>query len=285
MRHATWLRLEASPLWHGIYRSYRRLPGWLRTPMRYLLTPRWQIAAWLVRAATRDRVVQGPFCGMRMVLSPLSARHTLGYLLGTQELELRDVLDRVIKRNYGTILNIGAADGYYAIGLALRSAESRIEAFEMLPELHPLITLSAEANGVAARVRISGKCAPYDLQERLCAASPSQLVLMDVEGMEVELLDPVAVPALQHADILVETHDPFVPGCTETLIERFRQTHDIESYTSRPRILSDFPRNFLPPLPSWFPRLAVDLMDERRPGTQCWLFLTAKTATERYTSK
>ena len=55
-------------------------------------------------------------------------------------------------------------------------------------------------------------------------------------------------------------------------------THNVECYTAQPRILADFPPNFLRVLPAWFPRLTVDLMDERRTGVQRWLFLSAKHA-------
>ena len=99
---------------------------------------------------------------------------------------------------------------------------------------------------------------------------------MDIEGGEVDLLDPQSVPQLQHADILVETHDAFVAQATDTLIDRFWRTHQVECYTAQARTLCDFPTDFLPTFRRWFPRLAVDLMDERRPGVQRWLFLTAK---------
>jgi hypothetical protein len=100
---------------------------------------------------------------------------------------------------------------------------------------------------------------------------------MDIEGAEVELLDPEATPALAKADILVETHDAFVADATTTLMGRFRETHDIACYTARPRSLSDFPPDFLPRLRRRFPDLAVELMNERRTGLQRWLMLTAKS--------
>jgi hypothetical protein len=267
MRHATWLRLEASPFWHELYRQWRRLPDGVRAPLRVLLIPHWHIAAFMVRAAARNRVVAGPFRGMKVRLSGLSSRHLLGYILGSQELELRDLINRIINRGYGTILNIGAADGYYAVGLALRSPSTQVEAFEALPELHPLIEKSARRNRVADRIALRSKC----------AGAPA-LVLMDVEGAEMHLLDPQSAPELRHSDILVETHDAFMPHVTDTLIERFIETHHIECYTAQPRILADFPADFLPRFRQWFPGLAVDLMNERRTGIQRWLFLTAKDA-------
>jgi hypothetical protein len=276
MRHATWLKIESSPFWHGAYRRYRRLPDSVRRPLRALLTPRWQLAAFLVRHAARQRAVAGPFRGMRLELSPLSSRHLLGYILGSQELELRAAIDAIVERGYRTILNVGAADGYYAVGLALRAPHARVEAFEALPELHPVIARTALANDVADRVAIRGACTADLLRTRLDDAEGPALVLMDIEGGEVELLDPAAVPELASADILVETHDAFVADATATLVRRFHDTHRITRYTARPRVLNDFPPDFLPRLRRWFPSLAVELMNERRTGRQRWLLLTAK---------
>lgn len=276
MRHATWLRIESSPFWHSAYRRYRLLPDRVRRPLRAAVMPRWQFAAFLVRFAAGYRAVGGPFRGMRVELSPLSSRHLLGYILGSQELELHDAISQIIARGYRTILNIGAADGYYAVGLAVRSPQARIEAFEALPEFHPLIAQTAATNGVAGRISVSGTCTAALLGARLEAAEAPTLILMDIEGGEVELLDPLAIPQLARADILVETHDAFVANATETLISRFSATHEITCYAARPRVLSDFPADFLPRLKRWFPRLAVELMNERRTGLQRWLLLTAK---------
>lgn len=278
MRYATWVRLEASPFWYDLYKRYRRLPDGVRGPLRLLLAPHWHLAVFLVRLAARDRVLAGPFRGMRLVLSPLSKRHLLGYILGSQECELHEVIGRIIDRGYRSIVNVGAADGYYAVGLASRLPPARVEAFEQLPEFHALIRRSARENGVAGRIALYGRCDADGLRRCLRQAGPRPLVLMDIEGGEQDLLDPQVVPELQGADILVETHDAFVPQVTDTLIERFWQTHDVECYTAQPRILADFPPDFLPLLRRRLPRLAVDLMDERRTGIQRWLFLTAKGA-------
>ena len=277
MRHATWLKIEASPFWSSVYRRYRTLPESLRRPLRAVTMPRWQVATSVVRHAARHRAVAGPFRGMRIELSPLSSRHLLGYILGTQELELHEAIDEIVAHDYQTILNIGAADGYYAVGLAMRLPQARVAAFEALPEFHPLIARTAAANGIVDRITIAGTCDAALLRSRLQAAEAPALIVMDIEGGEVDLLDPVTVPQLSHADILVETHDAFVPTATETLISRFRETHELVCYVARPRVVDDFPEHFLPGLRRWLPDLAVELMNERRTGLQRWLLLTAKT--------
>lgn len=276
MEHATWLKIEASPFLRELYRRYRLLPEEARRPLRIFSAPHWHLAALLVRRSSRYRVVAGPFRGMRIELSPLSGRHLLGYLLGSQELELRGAIEQVVTGGYRTILNVGAADGYYTVGLAMRLPQANVEAFEGLDEFHPVIARAARLNHVENRVALHGLCTVENLNARLDAALRPTLVVMDIEGGEAKLLDASAVPRLAQTDILVETHDAFVAGVTETLIERFQATHEITCYTARPRDVGDFPSGFLSWFRRLFPYLAVELMNERRTGLQRWLLLTAK---------
>jgi hypothetical protein len=276
MRHATWIALEASPVWRKMYGAYRKLPAAARSPIRWVTMPRWHAATTLIQVASGKKVVAGPFRGMRLELSPVSRRLLVSYILGSTELELREVIERILQKKYATILNVGAADGYYAIGMAYRSPRSRVVAFEALAALHRVIERAALLNGVADRIRISGRCDLSDLRRELQTAHQPTLVLMDIEGGESQLLDPSRCPELGNADILVETHDSFVPGCTDRLISRFGPTHQIERFVARQRVVSDYPRSFMGFLPRFFPRMTVDLMDERRAGVQQWLYLTPK---------
>jgi hypothetical protein len=277
MRHSTWLTLQSSPLWQAAYSAYRRLPNSLRGLLRWFIVPRWELAIAVVMRAAHERVVAGPFKGMNIPLSDVSKRLLPSYVLGSTELELRDLIERLIAGKYGTIVNVGAADGYYAVGFARRSPNSRIIAFEALPELHPIIERTAALNGVGNQIRILGLCDCANLSMELARAPAPVLIVVDIEGFETHLLELGKVPELRFADILIETHDGFVPNCTETIAARFEQTHRIERFVARPRTIADFPANFLPSLPKHFPQLAVDLMDERRMGLQQWLFCKANS--------
>jgi hypothetical protein len=280
MRHATWLSLQSSYVWQSLYSNYRRLPKSLRATVRWITIPRWELATTVVRKAARESVVAGPFEGTKLLLSDVSKRLLPSYVLGSAELELRSVIERLIARKYATIINIGAADGYYAVGFARRSPESKIVAFEALSDLHPLIRATALLNSVADRIKIVGHCDCESLRAELAQATPPVLLFADVEGFETQLLDLGSAPQLRSTDIFLETHDAFVPNCTETMIARFQETHRIERFNARPRNVADFPPNFLPMLPKLFPRLAIDLMDERRMGIQQWLFCAANSGTQ-----
>src|SRR6266852_7856164 len=126
MRHSTWLTLQSSPLWQVAYRTYRKLPSNVRGFLRWFVVPRWELAIAVVLKAAQERVVAGPFKGMNIPLSDVSKRLLPSYVLGSTELELKGLIERLIARRYSTIINVGEADGYYAVGFARRSPQSRV---------------------------------------------------------------------------------------------------------------------------------------------------------------
>ncbi len=53
-------------------------------------------------------------------------------LLGTFEQELFDVISRIIEVKPKTIVNVGCAEGYYAVGLSRALPETNVIAFELI---------------------------------------------------------------------------------------------------------------------------------------------------------
>jgi hypothetical protein len=96
------------------------------------------------------------------------------------------------------------------------------------------------------------------------------LVICDVEGFEEELLDPSAVPELNHADVLVELHEFIRPGIGQKIRHRFAITHRITEIHTRPRSLEDWPTGVVLDLDQ---RLAA--MHEGRPGEMSWFWMEA----------
>jgi hypothetical protein len=86
----------------------------------------------LVRNRTRGRVHSGPFAGMRWISSaPDCARIHIPKLLGIYERELNPYIDQACALNFSRIVDVGAAEGYYAVGMALRNPHARVIAFEI----------------------------------------------------------------------------------------------------------------------------------------------------------
>lgn len=168
------------------------------------------------------RVVGGPFAGMNYVDRSRGGA-LLPKILGSYEEPIQDWLEKAIARRYDRILDIGCAEGYYAIGLARRLPSSRIIAYDIDSDARALCRKLATINGVA-NVEIRPVCDFAELDYQIAGDT---LIICDIEGAERELLDPRKVPKLADADLIVESHDSYLPGTTEMLIDRFRATHAI----------------------------------------------------------
>jgi hypothetical protein len=211
----------------------------------------------------------GPFRGMRYV-SRSHGSALLPKLVGSYEAELHGVLRTVLARPYAAVIDIGCAEGYYAVGLALRLPGAVTYAFDIAEAAQERCRELAERNGVADRVMIGGECTARRLQELV---RPPALVVCDCEGAEIELLDPEEAPALREADLLIEMHDDqrLDVEVTPTLLSRFRDSHDIMLLGLQERQPARYPSlQFLAPGSQ---RLA--LHEDRMPGQQ-WAFLTPR---------
>jgi hypothetical protein len=215
--------------------------------------------------AARGMVASGPFAGLRLAPHPF-----LPHLLGTYERELHGALDTLARRAWRTVVNVGGGNGFYIAGLGRRIADAQLIVFELTAEARAVIAETVERNGLSARTTILGAAEPANLAEA-CASGDGLLVVMDVEGAERELADPVRVPGLRKATLLIETHDLLVPGCRDAITARFGGTHAITAIATQPRTLDDFPAALAPSLRRWMPSRCVEAVQEWRGGPQEWL--------------
>jgi len=176
--------------------------------------------------ALRQRLIlAGPFKGMKYGNTKALCSALYPKLLGTYEHELAAALDAALARNHSLIVDVGAADGYYAVGFACRNPNARVIAYDQDPRARAELAKLAELNGVANRIEIRGRCEPAELAN---LKEPGGLMIVDCEGFEEFALSPENIAALSGWDFIIETHDGFVPGITQKLIERFASTHHVE---------------------------------------------------------
>lgn len=243
--------------WWWQFCSYRMLQAQAKTLRRIDVA---------VLRETGGKVLAGPFKGMAYVADYPGVACKV---LGTYEKELHSLLEELAKRPYEYLVNVGCAEGYYAVGFALVNPSVTVRAYDTNRRLHRQLEKLAAANQVADRVRVQGIC---DHAELNTLRGKSVLVLCDIEGAEVDLLDPTCSEALKEFDILVEIHDG--PGSTrirDLLLARFAATHAATLIRYTPRSESDCPA--LSCLAdSEQRRLAVD---ERRYLGQEWAFFAA----------
>lgn len=211
--------------------------------------------------AHEPRVQAGPFRGMLYHRQGIEGCY-LPKVLGTYEAALHPFLEMAITRQPDIILNIGAADGYYAVGMALRLPETQVFAHDIDPRAHRTALILGDRNGVSNRLIIDGEFRSHDFAR---FADQRTLLICDIEGGEFTLLDPFQAPALTGMDIIVELHEYAASPRVHTFLRRFLATHDITlcdsdvSITSVPEFLR--------------PRSQIDQMLgmwEARPGPTPW---------------
>jgi len=166
-------------------------------------------------------VKNGPFRGLKY-LPESSDGSLLPKLLGTYEAALHPALAAVLQRGYDNIINVGSAEGYYAVGLARCLPGVRVIAFDTDPRAREMCAKLADLNGVSDQITILGECNPEVLASVIGNRS---LIVSDCEGYEAELLDPHLVKGLDRCDLIVELH-PLKNSTSPDLFEtRFKQSH------------------------------------------------------------
>jgi len=189
-------------------------------------------------------VAYGPFRGMKLPAEAWWGGAERGaMMLGIYE---KEVLESLIAApsSHKTFIDVGAADGYYGVGMAFSGAFERCYCFELAARGRRILAECAKSNGVEAKVVILGG-ADCAFVERIPAERRDKsVVLVDVEGAEFELLTENVFRALRGSIIVIELHEWLFDDGAQRL-QRLRadaQKHFIvtELRTSA-RDLSQFP--------------------------------------------
>jgi predicted O-methyltransferase YrrM len=213
----------------------------------------------------------GPFTGLTYTRRTAAGR-IVAKLVGAYEAEVHASLMAIIRAEPRLAVNIGSAEGYYAVGLARLVPDLVVHAFETDDDRRSLCAELARANGVGDRVIMHGSCTQFALAK---VPGTPDLVICDCEGYERELLRPDLVPWLARATLLVELHDALMPGTREALLERFAPTHRIEVIGETPRDASRYRA-----LDGMAPSEATEALDEYRrdrlgrPLSMQWAIMT-----------
>lgn len=226
-------------------------------------------------------VTYGPFVGL--LLSDTSwwgAADRGSMLLGIYE---QEVLESIValspERNI--FVDLGAADGYYAVGAVYSGLFERALAFEISEEGRSAIAQNARRNSVSDRIEILGIADSLSLskihQDDLLDLG-QVLMLVDIEGAEFELLTSEMLEAFRQAAIVVEIHN-FIEDDDQRVAQLVKNAEK----NFKTRWVHTGPRN-----PSAFPELANWSDDDRwilcsesRPKLMSWLILEPKVMTAK----
>lgn len=224
-----------------------------------------------IRSNTGMTVQSGLFAGMRLAEGIAWGNGDfITKLLGCYEQEIAGAVREVVASQPDLIVNVGCAEGFYAVGMARLVPDVPVFAFDAYA---PALTICREAaalNGVADRVMLAGRCSADQLA-RLIEAAERPFLLLDCEGAELEILTGPPAEAFARATLLVECHDFDNRAITPALLKQFRSTHAVARIEQGPRDPNQFPE-----LRGWHEHWRWLAMSESRPETMHWLFMTPR---------
>lgn len=183
------------------------------------------------------KVFGGLFAAMQLPnIAAVTKRPNI--IVGSYESDIHHALMDAVLWKPDHVINIGSAEGYFAVGLAvLLNDKTPVHAFEQ-EERHWIDCAEmAAVNKISKSVIQKGFCTTQSINE---IGAKRAFVLIDCEGGEMELLDPEKVPSLKTAFILCELHDFIVPKITATLLDRFQDTHNIEVVYEKSKDVEDY---------------------------------------------
>jgi SAM-dependent methyltransferase len=223
--------------------------------------------------AAASVVQMGPFEGMRYATLQATCSAILPKLLGTYELELAPAIDRILQQSYECVVDVGCAEGYYAVGFARRFPLAQVVAFDIDPRARELCQLNAAANGISDQMSVLGAATPSEVAN-LCRGRRT-LIVCDCEGYERDLFPAIPTADLLQSDLLIETHDFIHQGVHELLLQHFAATHEVYEFHS-----IDDRQKARTYQTSWTTGMDEDLCElvfaEGRPVIMRWLILVSR---------
>ena len=165
-------------------------------------------------------------------------------LLGLYETEVLSALKEVSAKRK-TLIDLGAADGYFAVGCLYSKMFEKVYAFELFEKSQKNMRYNSELNKVSDQLQIFGKAVnelPLQLLNNGVDFSQS-VIICDIEGGEFELFSDEVLGAFKNAVIIIEIHDWHEDGVNrfQSLQDRASKYFNITKLTTRSRDLSIFP--------------------------------------------
>ena len=225
-------------------------------------------------AVYKRQVRKGPFEGLELLGVSVGSA-LLPKMIGSYEQELHDVFHAATEIQYDLIIDVGCAEGFYAVGLARNFPTITVRAFDTNPLAQKCCALLAKTNGLQDQVQVMGTCSSSLLAEQV--AGQRCLIVSDCEGYESQLFTEDNVAVLMNSDVIIELHEGAMPGITVKLTELFRLTHELQVIPTQDRHIEDYSelREHLSPDEI---RIALS---EFRSGPQNWLVAISRKAAQR----
>ena len=154
-----------------------------------------------------QKIRYGPFKGMHLTNNPWWGQYDLGsQCLGVYETEILEQFDKIKYGTYDYFIDIGAGDGYYAIGMLYSKKIDKVLCYEIEPKGQKVIFENWKKNGSIGNIKIMGNVSISNIFENI-KDNANNLVLIDIEGNEFELVNEHFLKTFSKSTIIIEIHN------------------------------------------------------------------------------
>ncbi|MES2430912.1 MAG: class I SAM-dependent methyltransferase [Bacteroidota bacterium] len=169
------------------------------------------------------KVLNGALEGLKYPSLDITEATLVPKIVGSYEYQLQPWLKQIIAKNYSDILDVGSAEGYYAVGLAKQMPATTVHCYDINKSDIEFSKQMASVNGVT-NLTWNTFCDADTLIN--FPYRGKTLVICDCEGYELELFTKTVIDKCKRVDFLIELHDVVNPVISGQLLSLFQRTHN-----------------------------------------------------------
>jgi len=163
----------------------------------------------LISAMHNNTVAYGPFKGLKFINESHWGGADKGtMILGLYEQEILGELVNIPNR-YEIFIDLGAADGYYGIGVLINGLFKKSYCFEITDTGRNVIQKNTALNKMEDAVVIRGEATQNFINEIPKDEIDRSVLFVDIEGGEFDLFNRQIFSSFSNSIIFIELHDFF----------------------------------------------------------------------------
>jgi len=195
-----------------------------------------------IRLHYANTIAYGPFKGLKLVEDAHWGSADLGgMILGLYEQEILNELS-ALGRKHRSFIDLGAADGYYGLGVLVGELFEKSYCFEITEKGREVIARNAALNTLQDRVTILGEAKPDFYTQIAPQDLADALLLIDIEGAEFDIVSADTFAAFAKSTVIIEVHEwyPDIQDRLTRLLQQSAATHTARRFSTGARDLSSF---------------------------------------------
>ncbi len=226
-----------------------------------------------IEKISKNRIMYGNYKGTKILINKSWNNFDLpSKYLGTYELEVQNSIIQSQKKNKKKyLINLGCGEGYHAISLTKRKVFEKFIGFESSEIAQSLLKKNLAINKMEKQSIIFRNANKNFLDNKIFQKFKLKdcFFLIDIEGGEFEILNPINVKKLCKSKLIIEIHDFY--RSPKNLIKNLKKYFKLKTFSTENRNINNFKiLEHIHDNEKWL------LMSEGRPKKMEWIFCEPK---------